>query len=172
MISKNVVFFYVAHCFCSCSEDVDLYQSDLNNHSVKTNRNGLYRCPPEELCKKYPLKKYSWKEKKTIAKSFVIGTTTQQEVIDILGVGIVGRNNPPVIDRLGYRCDKSDPEYPGDEWLKFLEFKFNEEGNLLIIMKEKVPLSCSSLIFLLFIPCSFRHKPEGTFANILTIDIQ
>lgn len=118
MISKNVVFLCSA-LLCSCSEDVDLYQSDLNNHSVKTNRNGLYRCPPEELCKKYPLKKYSWKEKKTIAKSFVIGTTTQQEVIDILGVGIVGSDNPPVIDSLGYRCNKSDPEYPGDEWLKF-----------------------------------------------------
>lgn len=77
MISKNVVFLCSA-LLCSCSEDVDLYQSDLNNHSVKTNRNGLNRCPPEELCKKYPLKKYSWKEKKTIAKSFVIGTTTQQ----------------------------------------------------------------------------------------------
>ena len=64
----------------------------------------MYRCPPEELCKKYPLKKYSWKEKKTIAKSFVIGTTTQQEVIDILGVGITGSDNPPVIDSLGYRC--------------------------------------------------------------------
>ena len=93
MISKNVVFLCSA-LLCSCSEDVDLYQSDLNNHSVKTNRNGLYRCPPEELCKKYPLKKYSWKEKKTIAKSFVIGTTTQQEVIDILGVGITGSDNP------------------------------------------------------------------------------
>ena len=53
-----------------------------------------YRCPPEELCKKYPLKKYSWKEKKTIAKSFVIGTTTQQEVRDILVVDIAGRANP------------------------------------------------------------------------------
>ena len=118
MISKNVVFLCSA-LLCSCSEDVDLYQSDLY--------------------KKYPLKKYSWKEKKTIAKSFVIGTTTQQEVIDILGVGIVGRNNPPVIDRLGYRCDKSDPEYPGDEWLKFLEFKFNEEGKLVNYYEVKVP---------------------------------
>ena len=138
MISKNVVFLCSA-LLCSCSEDVDLYQSDLNNHSVKTNRNALYRCPPEELCKKYPLKKYSWKEKKTIAKSFVIGTTTQQEVIDILGVGIAGRANPPVIDSLGYRCNKSDPEYPGDEWLKFLEFNFNEEGKLVNYYEVKVP---------------------------------
>ena len=119
MISKNVVFL-CSVLLCSCSEDVDLYQSDLNNHSVKTNRNGLYRCPPEELCKKYPLKKYSWKEKKTIAKSFVIGTTTQQEVIDILGVGITGSD-------------------PGDEWLKFLEFKFNEEGKLVNYYELKVP---------------------------------
>lgn len=94
---------------------------------------------PEELCKKYPLKKYSWKEKKTIAKSFVIGTTTQQEVIDILGVDIAGRANPPVIDSLGYRCNKSDPEYPGDEWLKFLRFCFNEEGKLVNYYEVKVP---------------------------------
>ena len=79
------------------------------------------------------------KEKKTIAKSFVIGTTTQQEVIDILGVGITGSDNPPVIDSLGYRCNKSDPEYPGDEWLKFLRFCFNEEGKLVNYYELKVP---------------------------------
>ena len=45
----------------------------------------------------------------------------------------------PVIDRLGYRCDKSDPEYPGDEWLKFLEFNFNEEGKLVNYYEVKVP---------------------------------
>ena len=138
MISKNVVFLCSA-LLCSCSEDVDLYQSDLNNHSVKTNRNSLYRCPQEELCKKYPLKKYYLKEKKPIAKSFVIGTTTQQEVIDILGVDIAGRANPPVIDSLVYRCDKSDPEYPSDEWLKFLRFCFNEEGKLVNYYELKVP---------------------------------
>lgn len=138
MISKNVVFLCSA-LLCSCSEDVDLYQFDLNNHSVTTHRRGLYRCPPEELCKKYPLKKYSWKEKKTIAKSFVIGTTTQQEVIDILGVDIAGRANPPVIDSLVYRCNKSDPEYPSDEWLKFLRFCFNEEGKLVNYYELKVP---------------------------------
>lgn len=85
------------------------------------------------------LKNIPGKEKKTIAKSFVIGTTTQQEVIDILGVGIVGSDNPPVIDSLGYRCNKSDPEYPGDEWLKFLEFNFNEEGKLVNYYEVKVP---------------------------------
>ncbi|WP_298083967.1 hypothetical protein [uncultured Akkermansia sp.] len=138
MMLKNVVFLCSALLY-SCSEDVDSSQFDLNNHSVKTNRNGLYRCPPEELCKKYPLKKYSWKEKKTIAKSFVIGTTTQQEVIEILGIDIVRRSNPPVIDSLGYCCNKSDPEYPGDEWLKFLDFHFNEEGKLVNYYEVKVP---------------------------------
>lgn len=60
---KNVVFLCSA-LLCSCSEDVDLYQSDLNNHSVKINRNALYRCPPEELCKNILLKNIPGKKRK------------------------------------------------------------------------------------------------------------
>ena len=68
-------------------------------------------------------------------KSYVKNTLLK----NILGVGIVGSDNPPVIDSLGYRCNKSDPEYPGDEWLKFLEFNFNEEGKLVNYYEVKVP---------------------------------
>ena len=77
-----------------------------------------------------------WKEKyfKKLLFRF-----SRPKVIDVLGVGIVGRSNPPIIDSLGYRCNKSDPEYPGDEWLKFLEFNFNEEGKLVTYYEVKVP---------------------------------
>mgnify|MGYP000087551014 CR=1 FL=1 len=138
MLLKNILFLFGV-LFCSCSKGVRFIESELNDDCVKIEKQDLFKCSPEELFNKYPLKKYSWKERKKISQSLIIGTTTQQEVIDIFGIDSVGRSNPPVIDSLIYHCKKSDPEYPGDGWLKFLEFKFNEKGKLVNYYEVTVP---------------------------------
>lgn len=74
-----------------------------------------------------------------MAQSLIIGTTTQQEVIDLFGIDSLGHSRPSVADSLIYHCQKGEEGYPGDEWLKFLSFDFNENGKLIRFYEVTVP---------------------------------
>lgn len=138
LVRTMVVLFSVL--FYSCSQEVDGEVSKITtNNNDQGNGSGLYKGPSGKLFKKYPLKKYTWTEKKRMAQSLIIGTTTQQEVINLFGIDAVGRSHPPVVDSLIYHCKKGDEGYPGDEWLKFLSFDFNGNGKLVRFYEVTVP---------------------------------